>query len=256
MTTLALRGSPNQQSLDVVKKASSDGCSAWLRDEKKLDEVLAFHGKQRSSQDLLAEFKAQQRTRKQNPESPCDVRSSPRRSGDFDRPDSNLTETSPTTRRSRKQPQKRSPTSLRGEGSEWKGDRQKLDEVLTFHAKQRSSEELVAEFREQSQRARSASPPGQTASPGLSSPETDAPNTSVGSNGRTVGSPGSRSHFAAGCWEGDVDKLDMVLAFQEKQRPSHVLLSEFKRGSRSSSCLLYTSPSPRDRTRSRMPSSA
>eukprot|EP00658_Telonema_sp_P-2_P077625 TRINITY_DN7064_c0_g1_i1.p1 TRINITY_DN7064_c0_g1~~TRINITY_DN7064_c0_g1_i1.p1 ORF type:complete len:110 (+),score=36.72 TRINITY_DN7064_c0_g1_i1:101-430(+) len=36
-----------------------DGQSAWHGDKDKLEEVLAFHGKHRSSEDLLAEFKSQ-----------------------------------------------------------------------------------------------------------------------------------------------------------------------------------------------------
>ena len=39
---------------------------------------------------------------------------------------------------------------------------------------------------------------------------------------------------------------DLALSYQENQRYTHVW----------SGCLLYTSPSPRDRTRYRMPSSA
>ena len=43
--------------------------------------------------------------------------------------------------------------------------------------------------------------------------------------------------------------------YDEKTLPTLVLHTEFRPGTLNT-CLLYTSPSPRDRTRSRMPSSA
>ena len=46
------------------------------------------------------------------------------------------------------------------------------------------------------------------------------------------------------------DEEDRVKAFQEKPSIDNAL------GDTINTCLLYTSPSPRDRTRSRMPSSA
>ena len=53
---------------------------------------------------------------------------------------------------------------------------------------------------------------------------------------------------------GVVDGLNKALAELQKQLPPGVKLTQISDGSRP--CLLYTSPSPRDRTRSRMPSSA
>ena len=41
-----------------------------------------------------------------------------------------------------------------------------------------------------------------------------------------------------------------------KKRPVYKVVVADSRFARDGSCLLYTSPSPRDRTRSRMPSSA
>ena len=48
---------------------------------------------------------------------------------------------------------------------------------------------------------------------------------------------------------------DKVLASQLKEEDA-ILLASLAEGGHTISCLLYTSPSPRDRTRSRMPSSA
>ena len=57
----------------------------------------------------------------------------------------------------------------------------------------------------------------------------------------------SQSEFGAGFDKGD-SLIDSISNFE--------VLIDFSRPEASLSCLLYTSPSPRDRTRSRMPSSA
>ena len=56
----------------------------------------------------------------------------------------------------------------------------------------------------------------------------------------------------------NADELDGVLARLMRQTyPSYeVIVSDSKSKDHTKDCLLYTSPSPRDRTRSRMPSSA
>src|SRR5665811_1530394 len=63
-----------------------------------------------------------------------------------------------------------------------------------------------------------------------------------------------RQHIRKDLVEGilDLDGLDDFFALD------HDLLGDLERSlhSRQNTCLLYTSPSPRDRTRSRMPSSA
>ena len=56
---------------------------------------------------------------------------------------------------------------------------------------------------------------------------------------------------AAGPWLGRVRVGDAVGAIRELERAEHAQAEAVAEG-----CLLYTSPSPRDRTRSRMPSSA
>ena len=54
----------------------------------------------------------------------------------------------------------------------------------------------------------------------------------------------------------DIDNL-FNLSFEDESTQSVVLLKNgYLIGERYADCLLYTSPSPRDRTRSRMPSSA
>ena len=47
-----------------------------------------------------------------------------------------------------------------------------------------------------------------------------------------------------------------LLALYRRQGKGRPLVTQFRQNSRLTACLLYTSPSPRDRTRSRMPSSA
>ena len=49
---------------------------------------------------------------------------------------------------------------------------------------------------------------------------------------------------------------DRRIAFKLRPQPDRTLVVEILRGVAATTCLLYTSPSPRDRTRSRMPSSA
>ena len=51
---------------------------------------------------------------------------------------------------------------------------------------------------------------------------------------------------------------EKVLAFRDvnAQAPEHFLVIPKEHIATANDCLLYTSPSPRDRTRSRMPSSA
>ena len=49
---------------------------------------------------------------------------------------------------------------------------------------------------------------------------------------------------------------DTVYFLDEKKLMNHFGIPRFSHALATNSCLLYTSPSPRDRTRSRMPSSA
>ena len=55
------------------------------------------------------------------------------------------------------------------------------------------------------------------------------------------------THSLQALYKSKVDKIIIVLGYQHQ---------EVKKAIKSNNCLLYTSPSPRDRTRSRMPSSA
>ena len=54
----------------------------------------------------------------------------------------------------------------------------------------------------------------------------------------------------------NIDKLDMSKGPSSKAIAKMLRTSPIKLNDTVKSCLLYTSPSPRDRTRSRMPSSA
>ena len=56
--------------------------------------------------------------------------------------------------------------------------------------------------------------------------------------------------------EGHSHELPEFLHFMEELIEEHSILRGFVFGVIHTTCLLYTSPSPRDRTRSRMPSSA
>ena len=51
-------------------------------------------------------------------------------------------------------------------------------------------------------------------------------------------------------------KLNAGQKALKKDHPEVAAKIGFKKGGKAKRCLLYTSPSPRDRTRSRMPSSA
>ena len=64
---------------------------------------------------------------------------------------------------------------------------------------------------------------------------------------------GSETHFKLVA-VGDV--FDQKSRIQRHRMINAMLQDEFEKGMHACSCLLYTSPSPRDRTRSRMPSSA
>ena len=59
-------------------------------------------------------------------------------------------------------------------------------------------------------------------------------------------------------WEADyiVDVMQTVLDFQMQVGTVETSLNYFRSAVQKQHCLLYTSPSPRDRTRTRMPSSA
>lgn len=230
MNKLAIRRSPNEQR-PHVKKAPSDGCSVWLRDQGKLDEVLAFQTKHRSSQDLLAEFKSQQRARKEKSENEKILAiGTP---GQAVAPESMDLSTQQRPR-SRKQPSRKDcASSCQSAESRWSGDHEKLDEVLTFHGKQRSSQELLAEFKAQTREAQAARQP-------VGEPQEVRRQTNghrvPSRNSHVVDSPTPpRSQFAAGQWDRDTAQLDVVLSFQENQRPSLELLMEFKRDSRPSS---------------------
>jgi hypothetical protein len=67
-------------------------------------------------------------------------------------------------------------------------------------------------------------------------------------------------HVTQGFQQGYTQKLQLPKLFQEIYRvllmPENSNLQFQLYSARNKTCLLYTSPSPRDRTRSRMPSSA
>ena len=69
-----------------------------------------------------------------------------------------------------------------------------------------------------------------------------------------MGTPFYFASVSPDIWIGDDGTLDTVVKFNRNgETETHRYDSEYRF---SFSCLLYTSPSPRDRTRSRMPSSA
>ena len=84
-------------------------------------------------------------------------------------------------------------------------------------------------------------------------PGIDKQDTSVGAVGRWVDSDNVRFRYGlpekVGGWQSLL--TDSIVGVARKQ---HAFVDT--EGNRYIACLLYTSPSPRDRTRSRMPSSA
>ena len=60
----------------------------------------------------------------------------------------------------------------------------------------------------------------------------------------------------AGAEVGTVELCDSIFGIEPNQAVVHEVVKNHLANCRQGTCLLYTSPSPRDRTRSRMPSSA
>lgn len=218
------------------RERTSDPTSYWGRDSQKLDEVLAFHAKQRSSNDLLKEFLVQQRANK--PFKPATSKPSQQPSeGPVAKPTS-LTAPKPSI-------QNRSSLPGHDGTSRWDRDQQKLEEVLGYQAKQRSSADLLAEFRaEQSLRRKAQRDSGATNKYDQAVANTTTLLAQPNANLTIEIEDGSaenvlqRSNLAhcGGEWGRDHERLDEVLAFHSKQRPSEELVSEF-RSSRSSSAV-------------------
>ena len=56
--------------------------------------------------------------------------------------------------------------------------------------------------------------------------------------------------------DGDLEEIKKKPEYKDASTPDELWKSWLERRKYGATCLLYTSPSPRDRTRSRMPSSA
>merc|ERR1712086_599055 len=200
------------------------GGSAWNGDEQKLEEVLSFQNRQRSSTDLLKEFKSQRSNRG------ASTKDSSTKGSGSSPAQSPKPIASPTSTRSSKS-RSRTNSTAKNAGTDgtsaWAGDKKKLDEVLRYQNRQRTSSDLLAEFKAEKRNSRNSSPAGSLALPGPSSSQPqgvlvvqeEVAEDSIKSTG---------SQFNGGDWEGDKKKLDEVLQFHQKQRSSHALLEEFK----------------------------
>eukprot|EP00658_Telonema_sp_P-2_P077626 TRINITY_DN7064_c0_g1_i2.p1 TRINITY_DN7064_c0_g1~~TRINITY_DN7064_c0_g1_i2.p1 ORF type:complete len:252 (+),score=45.34 TRINITY_DN7064_c0_g1_i2:388-1143(+) len=230
-STRSLDPLDRNMSLEEAPARTSPSCRGqiqkWGGDKTKLDEILNFHNKQRSSQDMLAEFrdlKRQHRRQRQNGECPP--------SGER-APPAVMEEEGVLLKIAR------SPDGARAEqfrAGRWANESQ-LDEVLAFHGKQRPSTELVEEFRRNSksssvrstpsslQRSKVGSPLSLTWEGATPSPTLVALEPRAELRGVEVLHRGTDP---LSVWEGDERKLDEVLAFQEKHRSSEQVLAEFQ----------------------------
>ena len=140
------------------------GGSAWNGDEQKLEEVLSFQNRQRSSTDLLKEFKSQQRSNRG-----ATTKDSSKGSGPS--PAQSPKPIASPTRSSKSRSRTNSVAKNAGTDgtSAWAGDKKKLDEVLCYQNRQRTSSDLLAEFKAQKRNSRNSSPAGSLALPGPSS---------------------------------------------------------------------------------------